>query len=467
MAQEFFRRDIIEQLMDGFEKLKTDENASIDFLKILREANNLFHRDSLLAAVLPVERSRVYRNMTTFSEAHKSILRSGMIFNGYNTESVNDWVFNFSVCVNNGCYSDNPFVLLSVFNGLCKGYSRYLDQVDDLTMRRLCSLKDEIHEMDNDRFYLDFSSPENEVILPPLETTDIRRLSETSNELCNGQCACYLIESEREALTVMRFFGSVMNGHIQGYESVSIDAARTLMRKSALAFHPRSTFLISDWFLGLCVAGDGGAAVDFFNKHKKVLMRPYRYPMSSPKANEIQNYIEFITTPSRFCDGIAWSLKKGDDEVLTAFLNDPQIRVLIEQRKFVDQLCKQLDEPTMKIAAHAYASVKSPNAKLFQSNNRTEKNVPHQNQSDATSFRMSERVMIDLTLSRWNRYYDDRNVILRAISDARTHRKILAGLGYGYDLLVSERAVRIDKEAAQWLSPQIRKDPAIRAALEE
>lgn len=465
MAQEFFRRDIIEQLMDGFEKLKTDENASIDFLKILREANNLFHRDSLLAAVLPVERSRVYRNMTTFSEAHKSILRSGMIFNGYNTESVNDWVFNFSVCVNNGCYSDNPFVLLSVFNGLCKGYSRYLDQVDDLTMRRLCSLKQEIHEMDANRFFLDFHSQEAEVILPPLATADIGRLSGMAIDLCNGKCMCYLIESEREALTVMRFFGSVMNGHIQGYELVGVDAARTLIRKSALGFRLKSTFLITEWFLGLCVVGDGKEAVEFFNKHKKVLMRPYRYPMSSPY--DIESYIEFITTPSRLCDGIAWSLKQGDDEVLTAFLNDPQVRVLLEQRKFVNQLRDQLAESATKIAAQAYAAVKSPNAKLFQSNNRTENNVPHQNQSDATSFRMSEQVMIDLTLGRWNRYYDDRNVILRAISDARTHQKILAGLGYGYDLLVSERAVRIDKEAAQWLSPQIRKDPAIRAALEE
>lgn len=467
MAEEFYRRDILKHLMDGIDLAKENKDVSIDFLKILREVDNVFQRDMLWDAVMPLSRSRIYQNLTTTSDAHRSILRSGMIISGASTENLNDWVFTFSVAMNRGAYYDNPFVLLSVFHGLCKGYSPYLDRVDDLAMRRLCSLRDELHEMDANRFYLDFSSPENEVILPPLETTDIRRLSETSNELCNGKYACYLIESEREALKLMRFFGSVMNGHIQGYESVSIDAARTLMRKSALAFHPRSTFLISDWFLGLCVAGDGRAAVDFFNKHKKVLMRPYRYPMSSSKVYGIENYIEFINTPCRLCDGIAWSLKQGDDEVLTAFLNDPQVRVLLEQRKFVNQLRDQLAESATKIAAQAYAAVKSPNAKLFQSNNRTENNVPHQNQSDATSFRMSEQVMIDLTLSRWNRYYDDRNVILRAISDARTHRKILAGLGYGYDLLVAERAVRIDKEAAQWLSPQIRKDPAIRAALEE
>lgn len=314
---------------------------------------------------------------------------------------------------------------------------------------------------------LDFSSPENEVILPPLETTDIRRLSETANELYS-KCACYLIESEREALKMMRYFASVMNGHIKGYEKVSAEAARILMCKSALSFRPRSTFLITEWFLGLCVSGDGQQAVRFFNQHKKILLRPYRYPMSSSKVYGIENYIEFINTPCRLCDGIAWSLlKQGNSDVLNAFLNDSQVCVLLEQRRFIKQLCEQLDGSTTKIAAHAYASVKPKNVKLFQSYVDNSVVPSHQPCANDNSFRMNEQVMIDFSLRRWDRYYDDRNVILRAILDARTHRKILAGLGYGYDLLVSERAVRIDKEAAQWLSPQIRKDPAIRAALEE
>lgn len=467
MAQEFFRRDILSQLMDGFDKLKDDENASIDFLKILREANNVYHRDMLLAAVMPIEGSQIYQNMTTSSDAHKSILRSQMIIKGYNKESVNDWVFFFSVCINNGVYSDTPFVLLSVFNGLCKGYAQYLDQADDLTKRRLCSLRDEIHEMHADRFYLDFSSPEEEVVLPPLSASDIKRFSDTGNELYNGECACYLIESERETRKLMRYFASVMNGHIRGYEEVSAEAARTLMCKSALAFRPQSAFLISEWFLGLCVAGDGQQAVRFFNQHKKVLLRPYRYPISSSKVYGIENYIEFINTPSRLCEAIAWSLKKGNSAVLDAFLNDSQVRVLLEQRRFIKQLCEKLDGPTMKIAAHAYTSIKSPNAKLFQSDEYHSVAVCHQHYADDNVFRMNEQVLIDFSLRRWDRYYDDRNVILRAISDARTHRKILAGYGYGYDLLVAERAVRIDKSSAQWIPPKIRTSPTIQAILNE
>lgn len=246
MAEEFYRRDILKPLMDGINLLKTDSNASIDFLKILREVDNVFQRDMLWDAVMPLSRSRIYQNLTTTSDAHRSVLRSGMIISGASTENLNDWVFTFSIAMNRGAYYDNPFVLLSVFHGLCKGYSPYLDRVDDLTMRRLISLRDEIHAMHDDRFYCDFTSPEAEVILPPLSAADIGRLSETANQLCDGKCACYLIETEREALKLMRFFASVMNGHIQGYESVSIDAARTLMRKSALAFRPRSTFFISE-----------------------------------------------------------------------------------------------------------------------------------------------------------------------------------------------------------------------------
>lgn len=189
--------------------------------------------------------------------------------------------------------------------------------------------------------------------------------------------------------------------------------------------------------------------------------------MSSSKVNGIENYIEFITTRSRLVDGLARSFKQGDDEVLTAFLNDPQIRVLLEQRRFIKQLCEQLDGPARKKAAHAYASVKSKNVKLVQSYEDNLTTEPHRRCTDDNSFRMSEQVIIDLSLRRWDRYYDDRNVILRAISNPNNHKKILAGLGYGYDLLVAEGAVRIDKNSAQWLPPKVRTNPIIQAILNE
>ena len=474
--ESLFPQEKMEILMDGFEGLKKDyKHGEFEFLSAAVRDGELISQDLILAAA-PLRFPQLLFRSIQIAPLYKQFRRSWFKSLLSKNERAEDWPWAFALAAQY-CAFGNPPQILKAFNMLCKRlhYSGQLCQISDLALKKMEILKDDVLTMDPNSFYFDFTSPQRKVILPPLSSDEIATYSQIADTLRDNQLRWYSAKSEEEALKVIRFYQCAQNGHIMGYEDVNADSATALMRKCLYLFKMTSSYLIVQKFMALCYEGKGASAVGLFLEYKDVLSRPMRYrTIFRHRRGSIRNYIDFISqTPSRLADGIGWSLRRGHREVLFEFLSEPSTRGIVNSKRFVYDLSEMLGSRATEIAINVYRQCigKHVDILLDRLAELRRKEIRVDPIEEDYSIRFSEDLLIRKELDDWDRYYDDRNLILRVLSSKEpehleAHKWIMA-LGYCHDLTSAKVAVQTKKESYQLLDQKLQKHPEILKLIEE
>lgn len=463
-------------LMEGFEELKKDyKNGSFVFLNSAVKDGELISQDLILAAA-PLRFHQLLFRSIQISPLYKQFRRSWFKSLLSKNGRAEDWPWAFALAAQY-CAFGNPPQILKAFNTLCKRlhYSGQVNQISDLAQKKMEMLKEEVLRMDPNGFYFDFTSQNQQVILPPLPREDIEWLFAMAKCLSADHMRRYLIQSETDALKILRLYGCVMNGHIKGYEDIPVDAAKSLLTQSMIVFKPTSSYLICEWFIAFCCEGRGATTLGFFLEHKEILTRPMQYrTIFRQRPNDIYNYIDFIAnTPSRRCEGIAWSLRRGHQAVLYEFLGEKQTRRIVDTKHFVLDLCELLGSDATAIAIEVYRAQGSKHIHILETHlqEALEREVPTALRSEDYAFRFDEEILIRSKLGGWNSYYDDRNVLTGVLSRPepefhQAHRLIMR-MGYCHDLECAKMAVQTRKESYDLLDSKLQKHPEILKLVKE
>lgn len=474
--ESLFPQEQMKILMEGFEELKKDyKHGSFEFLNNAVRDGELISQDLILATA-PLRFHRLLFRSIQISPLYKQFRRSWFKSLLSKNERAEDWPWAFALAAQY-CAFGNPPQILKAFNTLCKRlhYSGQLCQLSDLALKKMQILKEEVVvRMDPNGFYFDFTSQNRQVILPPLPREDIERLSEMAKCLSADHMRRYFIQSETDALKILRFYGCIKNGHIEGYEGIPADVAKSLLVQSMMIFKPTSSHLICDWFTALCCEGRGATTLGFFLEHKDILTRPMQYrTILRHRPHDIYNYVDFIAnTPSRLADGIGWSLRRGHREVLFEFLSEPSTRGIVNSKRFVYDLSEMLGRRATEIAINVYRQCTGKHVDILLDRlaELRRKEIRVDPIEEDYSYRFSEDLMIRKQLDEFDRYYDDRNVILQVLESKEpehleAHRYIMA-MGYCHDLESAKVAVQTKKESFYLLDEKLQKHPEILKLIE-
>lgn len=473
--ESLFPQEQMEILMDGFEELKKDyKHGSFEFLNVAVKYSELISQDLILAAA-PLRFPQLLFRSIQIAPLYKQFRRSWFKSILTKNNRAEDWPWAFALATQY-CAFGNPPQIIKAFNTLCKRfhYSGQLCQISDLALKKMEILKDEVLKMDPNGFYFDFTSQNRQIILPPLSKEDIKQYSQIADTLLRHRLRWYSAKTEEDALKVIRFYQCTQNGHIAGYEDVNADSATALMRKCLCLFKIKSSYLIIQKFMALCCEGKGASALGVFLEYKDVLSRPMRYrTIFRHRPDSIRNYIDFISqTPSRLCEGIAWSLRREHPDVLFEFLNEASTREVVNSKRFVYDLSEMLGSRATEIAIKVYRQCIGKHADILYDRlaELRRKEIRVDPIEEDYSYRFSEELVIRRELDDWDRYYDDRNVMLQVLGSKEpehleAHRYIMA-MGYCHDLESAKVAVKTKKESFHLLDEKLQKHPEILKLIE-
>ena len=471
---DMFPMDVMQQLMDGFTRLKEGKENSYAFLDVLEKDLKKFEIQNLryLLACYPISTRNFLAACCATSDAAK--LHSMSEYQFLQNESPNNLPFLFSICAHQGCFAggDNRdyTVLLRELNQLCRLLLPHLEYMHPAARRRLRMLLDEVLSLDKtgNRFFFDFDSFPDMSLFEPLSQKRINQLTRIANKMVADRNQYFMVRSQREAFEVLRFHASGMNGHVKGFEKVSKEAAQALLSKSiwnTTMFKP-SPYMIATTFEALCFHGDNPYKVlAFAMEYKDILLRPYRYPRFCRATEEA--FCRFVSTPSRLAHGIATSIKSGSLEILQAFLTEQflEARQLVDNKIFVNDLCCQLTDP-VDLAAVARVYAENPGSKYAATFRlcakkavAEERNVYPKQKIDDSNWGhfYDEEQLIKYELTDWGRFYDDHSVMLKSVTypDFEEWGPVLR-MGYCNDPVITGEIVRRFPEAIQFIPEGIR-----------
>ena len=281
------------------------------------------------------------------------------------------------------------------------------------------------------------------------------------------------VQTEEEGLKIIRFYQCIQNGHIAGYQNISKEAAVALIRKSLFCFKMTSSYLITQKFMALCCEGKGASALGIFLEYKDVLSRPMRYrTIFQHKPNSIRNYIDFVSqTPSRLCEGIAWSLRRGYPDVLFEFLNDKNTREIVDRKRFMYDLSEMLGSQAIEIAIRVCRQCIGRYVDILYDRLAELRGKEIKVEPIDEDYSIPEAILVQKELDDCSRYYDDRNVIFQFLqSQSPEHQeahRLIMSMGYCHDLECAKVAVKTRKESFQLLNTKLKKHPDILKLLEE
>lgn len=473
--ESLFPQEQMKILMEGFEELKKDyKHGSFEFLNNAVRDGELISQDLILAAA-PLRFHQLLFRSIQISPLYKQFRRSWFKSLLSKNERAEDWPWAFALAAQY-CAFGNPPQILQAFNTLCKRlhYSSQICQISDLALKKMEILKDDVLRMDPNGFYFDFTSQKRQIILPPLSKEDIAQYSQIADTLRDNRLRWYSAKTEEDALKIIRLYQCAQNGHIRGYEHVNADSATALMRKCLCQFKMTSSYLIVQRFMALCYEGKGASALGVFLEYKDVLSRPMRYrTIFRHRPDSVRNYIDFISqTPSRLCEGIAWSLRREHPDVLFEFFNEASTRGIVNSKRFVYDLSEMLGSRATEIAIKVYRQGigKHVDILLDRLAELRRKEIRVGPVEEDYSIRFSEDLLIRKELDNWDRYFDDRNVILQVLESKEpehleAHRYIM-GMGYRRDLESAKVAVQTKKESYQLLDEKLQKHSEILKLIE-
>ena len=470
---DMFPMEVMQQLMDGFTRLKEGKETSYAFLDVLDKNLSVFELQNLrhILACYPITVRNFLAASCSMSDGAKLHALSEYQF--MQDESPNNLPFLFSICVHQGCSEGNEdfdySVLLWEFHQLCRKCLPHLEYMHPVARQRLRLLVDEILSLDKtgNRFFFDFDTSPDLSLFEPLPQKRIKQLTKIANKMVADRNQYYMVRSKRETFETIRFHMSGLNSHVQGYEKVGKDAAQMLLSKSiwdTTKFKP-SSYMIATTFEALCFQGENPYKVlAFAMEHKDILLRPYRYPRFCRSVEEA--YCRFVSTPSRLAHGIATSIRNGSLKILQAFLTEQflEARLLVDNKIFVYDLCSQLTD-SVDLAAVARLYAENPGSKYAQTfrlcakeavaEERTVYPKPKIDDSNLGHF-FDEEQLIKYELADWGRFYDDRSVMLKNVTypDFDEWGPVLR-MGYCNDPVIAEEIVRRFPEAIQFVSEEI------------
>ena len=469
---DMFPMDVMQQLMDGFTRLKEGKETSYAFLDVLEKDLKKFEIQNFryLLACYPISVRNFMASCCGTSDSAK--LHSLSEYQFLQHDSPNNLPFLFSICVHQGCFAgkdDRDYaVILKELNQLCRTLLPHLEYMHPVAHQRFLLLVDEILSLDGNRFYFDFDTIPDLSLFEPLTKNRIDQLTKIANKLVADRNQYYMVRSQREAIEVLRFHASGMNGHVKGYEKVSKEAAQAMLSKSiwnTTLFKP-SPYMVATTFEALCFLGDNPYKVlAFAMEYKDILLRPYRYPRFCRAAEGA--YCRFVSTPSRLAHGIATSIKNGSLDILQAFLTEQFLdaRQLVDNKLFVNDLCSLLTD-SVDLAAVARLYAENPGSKYAETFRlcakkaaAEERNVyPKQKIDDSNLGNLfDEKQLIGYEMEDWGRFYDDRNAVLQGVMHPEFNEwGPLLRAGYCYDPIVSSEIVKRFPESIQFIPEGIR-----------
>lgn len=471
---DMFPMDVMQQLMDGFTRLKEGKETSYAFLDVLDKDLSVFELQNLryILACYPITTRTFLAASCSMSDGAKLHALSEYQF--MQDESPNNLPFLFSICAFQGSFAGkedfNYSALLQEFHLLCRKCLSHLEYMHPAARQRLRLLVDEILSLDKtgNRFFFDFDSSPDLPLFEPLSQERINQLTQIATKLVAERNRYFMVRSQREAFEVLRFHASGINGHVKGYEKVSKEAAQAMLSKSiwnTTLFKP-SPYMVATTFEALCFLGDNPyKTLVFATEYKDILLRPYRYPRFCRSVEEA--YCRFVSTPSRLAYGIATSIKNGSLDVLQAFLAEQFLdaRQLVDNKLFVNDLCSLLTDP-VDLAAVARLYAENPGSKYAETFRLCakkaadeERNVyPKQKIDDSNlGHFFDEGQLIAYEIEDWGRFYDDRNAVLQGVMHPEFNEwGSLLRTGYCYDPIVSSEIVKRFPKAIQFIPEDIR-----------
>lgn len=469
---DMFPMDVMQQLMDGFTRLKEGKENSYAFLDVLDKDLSVFELQNLryILSCYPITTRNFLAASCSMSDGAKLHALSEYQF--MQDESPNNLPFLFSICVHQGCFAGKEdfdySVLLQEFHQLCRKCLPHLEYLHPAARQRLRLLVDEILNLDKtgNRFFFDFDTSPDLSLFEPLPQKRINQLTKIANKMVADRNQYFMVRSQREAFEVLRFHASGMNGHLKGYEKVSKEAAQTMLSKSiwnTTLFKP-SAYMVAATFEALCFLGDNPyKTLAFATEYKDILLRPYRYPRFCRSIEEA--YCRFVSTPSSLAHGIATSIKNGSLDILQAFLTEQFLdaRQLVDNKIFVNDLCSQLTDP-VDLAAVARLYAENPSSKYAETFRLCAKKAaaedrniyPKQKIDDSLGHFFDEGQLIAYEMEDWGRFYDDRNAVLQGVMHPEFNEwGPLLRTGYCYDPIVAGAIVRRFPEAIQFIPEEI------------
>lgn len=470
---DMFPMEVMQQLMDGFTRLKEGKETSYAFLDVLENDLKKFEIQNLryLLACYPISTRNFLAACCATSDSAK--LHSLSEYQFLQHDSPNNLPFLFSICVHQGCFAGKEdfdySVLLREFHQLCRKCLPHLEYLHPAARQRLRLLVDEILNLDKsgNRFFFDFNAVPDSSLFQTLSQKRIDQLTKTANKMVADRNQYFMVRSQRKAFEILRFHGSGMNGHVKGYEKVSKEAAQAMLSKSiwnTTLFKP-SPYMVATTFEALCFLGDNPYKVlAFAMEYKDILLRPYRYPRFCRSIEEA--YCRFVSTPSRLAHGIATSIKNGSPEILRAFLTEEflEARQLVDNKLFVNDLCELLSDPDELAAvgklysenpSSIYAKTFRLRAKKAAAEERTVYPKKKFDDSNLGHF-FEEEQLIVYELEDYGRFYDDHSVMLKSVTypDFEEWGPVLR-MGYCNDPVIAEEIVRRFPEAIQFIPEEI------------
>lgn len=469
---DLFPMDVMQHLMDGFYQLKDGKDVSFCFLDVLnKDLKFEIQNFRYLLACYPVNEKNFLAGCCSVNEGAKlyTLSEYRCLMNEMN-ENPNNLPFMFSMCAHLGAFQGKKdfdySVLLRELKALCRKVLPRLEYMHPAARQRLRLLVDEVLGLDRtgNCFFFDFETTTDLSLFDPLSQKRIDELTKISNRLVADRNRYFMIQSQRDAFEILRFYASAP---VKGYEKVSEEAAKTLLKKSIWWDDSKfqlSPYLITSAFEDLCFDGDDPYKVLAMAKeHRGVLLRAYRYPRFCRSTEEA--FCRFMAEPSRLAHGIATSIKNGSLAILEAFLTEEfgDARQMVDNRVFVDDLCSILVDPSdLSGIAGIYAKNRSLYVdtirlyiKRIEDEDRTLYPRMKFDNSHINHF-LDEEQLIGYELGDWGRWYDDRNAILKAVllPDFDEWGPLLR-MGYSNDPVVATAIIHRFPEASKFIPTEV------------
>lgn len=419
-----YREDLMKPLVNGFDHLRINPDADMNFLKVLTLDKEIIDKSDYLLATLPI-RSTLYTSTLMVSESVQKLALEHFRYLCKKNVYVDDLIFLFTKCINLGCFEYKARRIYEEFLQLCAILHQNIDQLSEISLKKIATLRDEIEILVANRFILDFS--ENPYgILTPLYKAKREEVIKMAEKLMNEKDLYYRVQSEEDALMILRVAHCTQR-HVKGYQNiVNMD---DIFNKYILPADMKgSSYLTTTWFYQLCRSPECYSAVSFFLCHQDILCKPHRFPTFHK--NPAINFFEFQNViPTRLAKGIQINLNYGDGELLPKLLAYEETRRIVDTEKFALQL-KGLFHGAPAKVAKIYERFDSQYASLFEE--AFDNGIPNQLE-DEEEERITEIEFIRRELRNFDCWYDDRGFLADALIDnPLLVEKLLVDFGYRY-----------------------------------
>lgn len=475
--------EIMGVLIQGFEQMGVDgKEASFGFLSSLLSdvetdlENWEMRLWELVVSAYPITKRNLMGSFFLFTE---EVQKHAEFEYRYHLKvgSANDWPFFFTKTLHLGGFHQNEKdtkTLWEEFNNLCRQCVPVWDDMHPAAQKRLEQLLVEVLALNPDNRLLDFSSPIENVVIPPLTQEDIAYWENVANALAEDENKAHLVQSVQEMVQLLRFCKCVKHCHVEGYTDISPDTAQVLLRQCVQLVTTNSPFIISEYFKMVCEAGLATQALGWFRLYRDTLLRPVSYGGISLSKSAIHAYVEMLQAPSRLAVALFKAAINRQDNIIYLFLEDDSTSKAVNNKRFIDDLFALLrNNPNeAKATAKIYYNQRSSHSDYIKGlvdelTKDTREKVSHSTTWGEWSM-PEEFIVKEMLCDDWILYYDDKGYLMQAIAQAEVEDCQILQLGYGsFDLELSKQAMRKDTAAFDYLSAEMQKHPDIQKLLKE